>query len=58
MARNKRKHNLKIQILAANRLKSFPDARSQKTTTLVISIRKINSLKYKDSEDGHYPKEN
>ena len=35
MAINKRKHNLKIQMLAGNRLKSFPDARSQKTTTLV-----------------------
>ena len=39
MARNKRKHNLKIQMLAGNRLKSFPDARSQKTMTLICRIR-------------------
>ena len=33
MARDKTKQNLKIQMLAGNSLKSFPNA-SQKTTTL------------------------
>ena len=46
MARNKRKQNLKIQMLAGNRLKSFPNARSQKTTTLV------NALVYVDIDQG------
>ena len=35
MARNMRKQNLKIEMLAGNSLKSFPDASSQKTMTLV-----------------------
>ena len=34
MARNKTKQNLEIQMLAGNSLKSFPNASSQKTTTL------------------------
>ena len=32
MARNMRKQNLKIEMLAGNSLKSFPDASSKKTT--------------------------
>ena len=34
MARNKTKQNLKNQMLRGNSLKSFPNAGSQKTTTL------------------------
>ena len=33
-----RKQNFKIQMLAGNNLKSFPDARSRKTMTLGMGI--------------------
>ena len=34
--------------MAGNRLKSFPDARSQKTTTLMGSNQNINNERFRD----------
>ena len=39
MAKTLRKKNFKIQMLAGNNLKSFPNANFQKTVTLVLTLK-------------------
>ena len=51
MARNMRKQNLKIQMLAGNSLKSFQDGSSQKTMTLV-SFYIVTTYKRTNQEES------